>query len=123
MIVSEEEQADSMKVWLDAWAYWYNISGDTLKTVSGGNHSGCITLAIRVGNPTVSNFEQTLDGSAFLPSAKRIFSQHFDVFQNMHSSQGVREAARKEQLSYYLKERQLNIRYYQDYGWPATLIE
>jgi hypothetical protein len=41
----------------------------------------------------------------------------------MHSSQGVREAARKEQLSYYLKECQLNIRYYQDYGWPATLIE
>lgn len=123
LIASEEKLSDSMKVWLDAWIYWYNISGDTLKTVSGGNHSGCMTLTNRNGNPTVASFEQTLDGAAFLPSAKRIFNQHFDVFQNMHSNQDVREAARKEQLSDYLKEHQLNIRYYQDYGWPATPIE
>lgn len=38
----------------------------------------------------------------------------------MNSNKEVREAARKEQLEEYVKQHQLNIRYYQDYGWPAV---
>lgn len=65
-------------------------------------------------------FEQTVDGSGNEASAKRIFGKHYDVFQNMNSNQDVREAARKEQLQWYIKQLGLNIRFYQDNGWPAV---
>ena len=68
----------------------------------------------------VTAVEQTEDGSTFQSSAERIFGDHFDIFQGMHSNQNVREAARKEQLEEYVRLNQLPVRYYQDYGWPAV---
>lgn len=121
LIVAEEEVHSTQgRVWCDCWVDWYNVAGDTLKTVSGGNHSGCMTIQERDGKPVVTAFEQTADGSQFLPSAKRIFGQHFDVFQNMNSNRDVREAVRKEQLGEYVKQHKLNVRYYQDFGWDAV---
>ena len=72
------------------------------------------------GKPVVTAFEQTTDGAGFLPSAKRIFGQHYDVYERMHASQDVRDAARKEQLKEYVSRRGLNVSYYQDYGWDAV---
>ena len=123
LIVAEEEDSTQGRVWCDCWVYWYNVAGDTLKTVSGGNHSGCMTIQERDGKPVVTAFEQTEDGAQFLPSAKRIFDRHFDVFQNMNSNQDVREAVRKEQLGEYVKRHNLNVRYYQDFGWDAVELQ
>lgn len=120
LIVAEEEQGDVMRVWCDNWVYWYNVVSDTLKTVSGGNHAGCMTVQQKVGQPIVTAFDQTVDGAGNMASAKRIFGKHYDVYQNMNGNQEVREAARKEQLQWYIKQHGLNIRFYQDYGWPAV---
>ncbi|MBP5662804.1 MAG: hypothetical protein J6X16_00845 [Bacteroidales bacterium] len=116
MMVYEEGE----KVWGDFWIFWYNVSGDTLKTVSGGNHSGLMTLNKENGNYTVTAFEQTEDGAGNEASAKRIFDNHYDIYQNMHSNEEVREAVRKEQLQEYVKSHNLAVRYYQDFGWPAV---
>lgn len=79
-----------------------------------------MTLQLKDGKPVVTAFEQTLDGNRNLPSAKRIFGKHYDVYEGMHSKQDVRDAARKEQLREYVLRHKLNIRYYQDYGWDAV---
>jgi len=125
LLIVAEEEADSVqgRVWCDCWVEWYNVAGDTLKTVSGGNHAGCMTIQLRDGKPVVTAFEQTEDGSRFQSSAKRIFGQHLDVFQNINSNQAVREAARKEQLGEYVKRHHLNVRYYQDFGWDAVALQ
>ncbi|MBR6904870.1 MAG: hypothetical protein IKN32_08485, partial [Bacteroidales bacterium] len=68
----------------------------------------------------VVSFEQTVDGAGNDASARRIFGPHYDIYQNIHSNQDVREAARKEQLREYVKQHNLNVKYYQDYGWPAV---
>ena len=123
MIVStEEKDANNALVWGNFWVLNYNLVGDTLKTVSGGNHSGCITLS-RANNDSplqVMAFEQTEDGAGNEASAKRIFGKHYDVYQNMHSNEDIREAVRKEQLKEYVRQHNLNVRYYQDFGWPAV---
>lgn len=116
MMVHEEDE----RVWGDFWVYWYNVAGDTLKTVSGGNHSGLMTLSKENGNYKVTSFEQTEDGAGNEASAKRIFGEYFDIYQNMHSNEQVREAVRREQLAEYVKQNGLPYRYYQDYGWPAV---
>ena len=111
---------DDGQVLGDFWVFWYNVEGDTLKTVSGGNHSGLITLSKEDGNYKVTSFEQTVDGAGNEASAKRIFGDYYDVYQDMHSNKNVCEAVRQEQLQEYVKQHNLSARYYQDYGWPAV---
>ena len=115
MMVREEDSC----VWGDFWVFWYNVAGDTLKTVSGGDHPGMMTLKYENGKPQVVAFERVEDGSRFMPSAKRIFGDYLDIFMNMHSHESVCEAVRREQLSEYVQQNGLNIHYYQDFGWEA----
>ena len=116
MMVYEEDE----RVWGDFWVFWYNVEGDTLKTISGGNHSGLMKLRKEDGCYRVTTFEQTEDGANNDASAKRIFGEHYDIYQNMHSNENVREAVRQEQLQEYVKRNNLAVRYYQDHGWPAV---
>ena len=107
-------------VWGDFWVFWYNLVGDTLKTVSGGNHSGRMTLGQDGDALSVTSFEQVEDGAKNIASAKRIFGEHYDIFSNMHSNQDVREAVRQEQLHEYVSRHDIPARCYQDYGWAAV---
>ena len=116
MMVREEDTC----VWGDFWVFWYNISGDTLKTVSGGNHSGRMTICETAGSLYVTAFEQTEDGAGNDASARRIFGSYYDIYMNMHANESVREAVRREQLSEYVQQNGLNVHYYQDNGWEAV---
>lgn len=107
----------------DFWVMWYNVVGDTLKCVSGGNHAGAMTMSKENGKYKVTGFEQAVDGAGNMASAKRIFGSYYDIYENVHASERVREAVRQEQLKEYAKRNNLNVRYYQDYGWPAVEIE
>lgn len=106
----------------DFWVLWYNRAGDTLKCVSGGNHSGVMTLSKEGDQYKVISFEQTVDGAGNEASAKRIFGNYFDIYQNIHSNEKVREAVHQEQLKEYVKQHGLNVHYYQDYGWEAVAL-
>lgn len=116
MIVHETDTC----VWGDFWVNWYNISGDTLKTVSGGNHAGRMSICETADSLYVTAFEQTEDGTRNDASARRIFGNHYDIYMNMHSNASVRKAVRREQLFEYVQQRKLPYRYYQDYGWEAV---
>ena len=123
MIVSAQEiSADQAWVWGDFWIWWYNQEGDTLMTVSGGNHSGLMTVLQQDGKFKITSFEQTVDGAGNDASARRIFRSHYDVYQNMHSNQDVREAVRREQLQEYVRSHNLKVKYYKDYGWDAVKL-
>lgn len=120
LLIAHEE--DSC-VWGDFWVFWYNIAGDTLKTVSGGSHPGKMTLTYKNNQPQVIDFERVEDGSRFMPTAKHIFGDYLDIFMNMHSNESVREAVRREQLYEYVQQHNLSVHYYQDYGWEARKLE
>ena len=122
MVAEEDSETATSSVWGDFWIFNYRIADDTLKTVAGGNHSGCMTVQKQDGAFTITSFEQTVDGAGNEASAQRIFGKHYDVYQNMHSNQDVREAVRKEQLKEYIRWHGLNVRYYQDFGWEAVKL-
>lgn len=123
VVASEQADSDHVPVLCDCWVMWYNQVGDTLKCVSGGNHSGLVSLELHGGKYSVTGFEQTVDGAGNDASARRIFGSYYDIYQNIHSNESVREAIRQEQLRYYIDRHQVAARYYQDYGWPAVEIE
>lgn len=120
VVASEKANESETRVWCDCWVFWYEQVGDTLKTVSGGNHSGCMTIEEKDGKYNVTAFEQATDGAGFTPSAQRIFGKHYDAFQLWHSNHDSAEALRKEQLGEYIRRHNLAAHYYQDYGWDAV---
>lgn len=122
IVATEGESPDSVRIFGDFWVFNYNVVGDTLKTVSGGNHSGCMYVERNGSKLQVSRFEQTEDGAGNESSAKRIFGKHYDIYQNIHNSDNVREAVRIEQIQQYVKKHNLKVNCYQDYGWDAVKL-
>lgn len=123
MTCSDGMQNDSVNMWGDFWVFNYRVVGDTLKTVSGGNHAGKMLL-LKNGNGEfqVMSFEQVEDGHGNQESAKRIFGEYYDAYQGANSDENYREKARAGSIADYVKLHNLPVKYYQDYGWPAKEI-
>ena len=122
LAATEEQDAEHLLVWGDFLVMWYQLSGDTLKTLSGGNHAGCMSIEKQGDTFRVTAFEQTEDGAGNEASAKRIFGTHYDIYHNMHSNENGREAVRKEQLQEHTHRYGIKAKYYQDFGWDAVAL-
>jgi hypothetical protein len=120
---NNEPEVDTVRVLGDFWVFNYNIVGDTLKCVSGGDHPG-LMLFVRdaIGDLKFLSFEQVEDGSGNLASAKRIFGDMYMAFQSINSDKETVEDGRSHFIADYVKKHNLPVKYYQDYGWPAREI-
>lgn len=119
----ETEDPDDIRIWGDFWVENYNLEGDTLKSVSGGSHPGCMHVRKTDDGFEVTAFDAVGDGSDFNPTAKAIFGDRYDAFMALHSDDDARRAARAESILDYASANDLDIAYYQDYGWPAVKIK
>ena len=117
------ETNDSVFWWGDFWVFNYNVVGDNLKCQSGGNHAVKLLITKNDnGEFQVVSFEQVEDGHGNLESAKRIFGEYYDVYNDAVSDENLREKARAASIADYVKAHNLPVKYYQDYGWPAKEI-
>ena len=120
--VDSTDMAD-VKAWGDYWVFNYNVVGDTLKMVSGGNHPGLLHLRrTDLEGFAVVAFEQVEDGANYDPSAKRIFGDHYEAFKALNGDEAKREALRKAAIANFVERNHLNVKLYQDHGWPAHSI-
>jgi hypothetical protein len=71
----------------------------------------------------VTAFDQVEDGSRYMPSAKRIFGEKYNVFHAINSDADRREQHRAEALASYVKKYNIPATKYKDYGWPAKSLE
>ena len=118
-----ETNPDSLLVLGDFWVFNYNQVGDTLKCVSGGSHPGKMVFQKdEKGEYVVTLFDQVEDGARNIESAKRIFGDMYNFFDTVNSDEKSRERIRAEYIANYVKEHNLPVKYYQDYGWPAQEI-
>ncbi|MBR5656179.1 MAG: hypothetical protein IKW98_05790 [Prevotella sp.] len=122
IVAVDERNDDDILVWGDFWVFNYNQVGDTLKCVSGGSHPGLMHLRLTDGGYEVTAFEQVEDGSNNLPSAKKIFGDKYDAFQAINSDEQRREQLRADVLATYVKQHNLPVTLYQDFGWPAKKL-
>ena len=118
----DESNAEDILAWGDYWVFNYNVSGDTLKTQSGGNHPGLMHLK-KVGNEfEVTRFERVVDGAGNEASAKKIFGDRYEKFHTVNSDSDAKEEARKEDIATYVKESGLKVTMYQDFGWAPIKL-
>ena len=122
IISTDEGNKDDVLIWGDFWVFNYDIAGDTLKTVSGGNHPGLMHLKKTDKGFEVTNFEVVEDGEGNMESAKRIFGDNFDAFWEVNSNQEKRESIRLQFIADYVKKNNLPVKMVQDYGWPAVAL-
>ena len=122
IISTDEGNKDDVLIWGDFWVFNYDIAGDTLKTVSGGNHPGLMHLKKTDKGFEVTNFEVVEDGEGNMESAKRIFGDKFDAFWEVNSNQEKRESIRLQFIADYVKKNNLPVKMVQDYGWPAVAL-
>ena len=119
----DESNPEDIQVWGDFWVENYNVVGDTLMFVSGGNHCGKMHVKKDPeGHFSVQGFDAVSDGSNYLPTAKVIFGDKFEEFQKAYSDDKGREEVRKKAVSEYVHANKLPVKYYKDYGWPAVRI-
>ena len=123
MIGVDERNTGDILVWGDFWVFNYNQVGDTLKCVSGGSHPGRMHIRHTGKGFEVTAFDQVEDGSRNLPSAKEIFGDKYDAFHAINSDEQKREQLRAEGLATYVKDHNLPVTLYQDFGWPAKKLE
>ena len=122
IVSMDDGNKDDVLIWGDFWVFNYDVAGDTLKTVSGGNHPGLMHLKKTDNGFEVTGFDAVEDGAGNLESAKRIFGDKFDAFWEVNSNQEKREDIRLQFVADYVKKHNLPVKMLQDYGWPAVTL-
>lgn len=120
VISTDNGDLQDVKVWGDFWVFNYDLSGDTLKTISGGDHPGLMHLKKTGNGYEVTSFEAVEDGAGNMESARRIFGDKYDSFFEINSLQEKREDIRLHFVAEYVKKHNLKVTMVQDYGWPAV---
>ena len=115
----DDKNTEDILVYGDYWVFNYNLVGDTLKTVSGGDHPGLMHVKQTYDRFEVIAFDRVEDGSDYLPSAQKIFGDKFNEFQHISSDEKTREQNRMKTISEYVKKNNIPATMYQDYGWDA----
>ena len=109
---------DEVLVYGDFWVDNYNINGDTLECISGGNHPGI--MHVSKTDYTVTAFDEVADGEGFTESAKELFGEHYDDFMAVYSDDESRAENRKITVSDYVNLNGLDVTKMQDPGWDPV---
>lgn len=120
VVAVDESDSTDIRVWGDFWVFNYTVSGDTLKTTSGGNHPGLMHVSKTATGFEVTAFDAVGDGSSYDPTARRIFGEHYEAFAKVQSDDKLREQDRAAAIAEWVKQRQIPVTMYQDFGWPAV---
>ena len=118
----DDSDPNNVVVYGDFWINNYNIDGDTLSCVSGGDYPGVMHVSKDGGAYTVSSFDMVADGSGFEASAKELFGDNYDAFMKVYSDDVTRAEQRTATVSDYVSLNGLEVTQYQDYGWDPVQI-
>ena len=123
-VAADDSNSADIRVYGEFRVYNYRLEGDTFHFESGGNHPGLMHLRETDGILSVVSFDPVLDGSEYLPSAKRIFGKNFKAWQELVADDESLEAARLQRLADYAACNHLSAKFSQDPGWdPVPLPE
>ena len=113
---------DEVLVYGDFWVDNYNVAGDTLECVSGGNFPGVMHMSKDGDGYIVSSFDMVEDGENFDASAKQLFGDNYDAFMKVYGDDEARDELRKIIVSDYVNLNGLAITQFQDYGWDPVQL-
>lgn len=110
-------------VYGDYWVENYDIKGDTLEFVSGGNYPGVFKLKVNEkGDMVVTDFQSPEDGEGYADSAKKLFGKYYEDFANYSADDKAKKEVRTNAIAEYVKANGLKVTQYHDYGWDPVAL-
>ena len=122
IVATDDSNPADIRAWGAFNVFNYHLDGETLLCVSGGEHPGLMHLVEKDGTYAVTAFDPVLDGSEYLPSAKRIFGEHFAAWQGLVANEAATSEARSRGVAEYVSTHGLSAKFYQDFGWDPIPI-
>lgn len=111
-----EDTKDGAKIYGDFWNETYYRYGDLLKSDGGGENPGVMYLKKTGKTYKVTKVEIVEDGEGILESALKICNGNKKMAEKMASGNHS-EKVRRKAIKTYVKQNNLKIKAYKDYGW------
>lgn len=122
LVGNEVDANGDVTVYGDFWIDNFNVKGDTLENVSGGNYAGVMHMKKTGNTYTVSKFDMVEDGENYTNSAKKLFGEYYEAWSKFTNDDAAKQKVRTEAIANYAKENGLKVVKYQDYGWAPVDI-
>ena len=126
VIYNEVESDDELIIWGDFWSFKYRLSEDILENEGGHQMPACVHLKKTENGYVVVEAELAKDGAEYIGSIRNFtegYPEVYDMFMSGSDALGDREIeCRKMFLQMYISDNDLDIKYYQDYGWDPVEI-
>lgn len=106
----------------DFWIYYFNLSGDTLKTASSFNKHGNLHLWMMSKDKYMWEQFESVDLDPITKNTQRVFGDRLEEFLEIHADQERREAIRAKAIVAYVRNHGLSVKYFQDEGHPAVKL-
>ncbi len=119
-IAKDESDEDDIRIYGDFWVYSYDLDGDTLVSVSGGDFPGVMHIKKSDGRYQVTSFDAVEEGEAMNSSAQELFGDYYDKLMEVMGDGQASENDRTAIISEYVIYNGLPITQYQDYGWDPV---
>ncbi len=126
VIYSVKQKDDDLIVFCNLWSFIYYQNGNTLECESGGESPARLRLhpdADAPGGYQVIEDLRTGDGSEYVKGIKEFCKGYPGMARKYFDYEGKeREEARTALIRMYVKDNDLDIKYYKDYGWDPVPV-
>lgn len=125
VLVLEEDDSDpdDIRVWGVFSLFNYDVEGKTLLNLSGGDYPGLVHLKADGDSYEVTGIDLVEDGMDYSSSANQIFGEREGLAEKFWNSDEKQEVARADFLKMYIRDNNLDIDAYQDYGWDPVPLK
>ncbi len=125
ILVLEEDDSDpdDIKVWGVFSLFNYDVEGKTLLNLSGGDYPGLVHLKADGDSYEVTDIDLVEDGMDYSSSVNQIFGEKEGLAEKFWNSDEKQEEARADFLKMYIRDNNLDIDAYQDYGWDPVPLK
>ena len=126
VIYGVKQKDDDLMVFCNLWSFIYYQNGNTLECESGGESPARLRLhpdADAPGGYQVIEDIRTGDGSEYAKGIKEFCKGYPGMARKYFDYEGTeREEARTALIRMYVKDNDLDIKYYKDYGWDPVPV-
>jgi hypothetical protein len=143
---TEEEEDDENSVWIPSfvifkevkskeeylvfgnfWSDSYKLTGNILESTNGGEMPACFHLIKDGEGYQVASVEQAGDGENYAKDIKNFTKGYWGLYRRYMDHEAIQEArakAQKEYLQMYVRDNQLDVKYFKEFGWdPVEIFE
>lgn len=124
IIYEEVEEQDEYLVFGNFWFYGYQLNGNILEVSSGGEMPACFHLKKTDAGYEVLYVEKAGDGEDYSKDIEEFTKNYPGLYEKYQGDDNDCTEAMKKYLQMYVRDNNLDIQYFKEYGWePVAIFE